>query len=194
MVYMKIKDLVEAPQYAEETDFWLNKTEINKELSDEILKSPTLKVVKHFEGMTLYHCDNTYACIDDKSKEVLYVSEYETQIVSGKKVTVQVKLWKDRLDSRVDKMPRVVFWDYLLPLTGSMMTDELQTSKGARFWTYLVRDAIKKNLFVYAIDLKNNSIIKIGALEFIELIKNDGIWGRTKEHRTKRVIISLNQL
>lgn len=63
----------------------------------------------------------------------------------------QVAVWRDPLDHRTEGVTAKVFFDYLLPKTGYIITDALQTGDGERSWEIQIARAFQRNLFVYFI-------------------------------------------
>jgi phosphoribosylaminoimidazole-succinocarboxamide synthase len=77
-----------------------------------------------------------------------------------------------------------------------MITDELQTVDGKRFWEVRISQAFQNNHFVYFLD-KNSVDKKLQRIEssddFFEYFEPLG-WGSDKAHQNKWFVISLEEL
>lgn len=91
-------------------------------------------------------------------------------------------------------IPKIVFFDYLLPTFGTIVTDTEQTADGKRFWMSAVVEALNNpsKYEVYIFDRSNvkNSVIKINSLEHFETFENT-IWGDSEMFKYKLIAISL---
>lgn len=92
-------------------------------------------------------------------------------------------------------IPKEVFFDYLLPTFGSIITDTQQTVDGKKFWENAIHYALKNlnKYSIYVVDKKSSShiAIKINSLkEFGVLVEH--IWGTNECFKYMLVVIVLN--
>lgn len=91
----------------------------------------------------------------------------------------------------MNKLPTEVFFQYLLPITNSIMTDSQQTPQGEKFWKSAILTAFSNNLNIYIYMVDTQKLIIVSSLQTFNKIK-DGIWGFNDEYQNSRVIISNN--
>jgi hypothetical protein len=190
---MRLHELVEAPQYAQETEFLLNDNDINMEFYNEILEDPTLVKLEDMSGCTLYKTDWCISALDLNTKKVIFHNEYEITTAADLKVAVQKKLWRDRLDARSRSIPVNVFWKYVFTMVNRVMTDDLQTMKGSNFWINLVVDSFAKGIKVGIYLSDEDKVHEVTDAQFKQLLNKKQIWGYSPDFRKVRVIIG-NQL
>jgi hypothetical protein len=182
-----VQDLFEMPEIIGNEDFGLDSKKINADIATYILNDASTVKVGDIKGHTLYKCDNKYAIIENDM--VVYYVKYEISHIKLLKSDAiqQVALWRD-IDSEYNDVASVIFFDYLLPMTGCMVTDLYQTEYGQRFWESRVNDAFKKSLNVLYVDTTSGNIVKMKDIAHLRELK-DEIWGDGEQYQHRRVVI-----
>lgn len=182
------QELFEMPEIIGNEDFGFNSKRINSEIANSILNDSNTSKVGNLKGHTLYKCDNKYAMIEDGL--VVYYVKYEKSHVNILKSDAiqQVALWRD-VDSEYNDVASVIFFDYLLPETGYIVTDLYQTEYGQRFWESRIKDAFKRNLKVLYVNTQTNKVVPILKMDDLYNLKNE-IWGDGEQYQSRRVVIA----
>jgi len=82
-----------------------------------------------------------------------------------------------------------VFWNHLFPIHGTIMTDAQQTQRGRNFWIGVVKQAFKKNLFIYRVDLIGRGIDQLHSYE--DFVKwSSTLYGEHKRHENERIVVT----
>lgn len=199
---MNLEDLFESPQWIESQEFGLDKISSNISRAKELLgDSKQAMIAEIFPSVNLYKIANQYALInvvDQYSPVIWYYVKYETKYRKFLNNTCiqQVVVWRKMTEPKTDGFAKKMFFDYLLPETGCIITDALQTSSGQRFWMARINDAFSLSLPVYMVDLMPpQKIIKLENPQDIDtLLSDESVWGDHKSYQTKRIIITQNQL
>lgn len=93
----------------------------------------------------------------DSDEEIVYFSAYRAlQGIAYKGFpgipTNQVLVWRDKSNPLYRGLPVRVALDYILTLTGSIVTDKEQSKDGANMWQQLAERAIERGYSVWKID------------------------------------------
>lgn len=183
--------LFEMPEMIGGEDFGLESDKINHEMAGSFIRDKSTIKVGDINGHQLYKCDNRYAVIEDDNgtPTIKYLVKYEINHISliGKDAVQQVALWRDT-DSQYNNIANKIFFDYILPQTGCIVTDLYQTEYGQRFWDSRVKDALKLGHEVYFIDSNVKSIDKIESYSMLRELKSH-IWGNGDQYQHRRIII-----
>jgi len=150
-----------------------------------------LQVIDEFR--ILYNYKNMYFVLDNETKQILYYMQYETSYSSklGGSFLWQSLIWRAKNVLQVKRLPHEIFFKILLPKYGTIITDGQQTDKGQNFWNYQIHNAINNNLNVYYYEDLSNYLEKINSEREFELaINKHDIWGDTKAHEHKLMVIT----
>lgn len=186
--------LQEMPKDIEPLDWHkLNDATENEELyrkfsADKYKKS----ILKVFDKAEIFQQGSQYFCLDSRLKRVTYYMKYEVKN-NGKlgQFVWQSLVWSDPIASYISGIPKKMFFDYLLPKFGTVITDSQQTWDGKRFWKLRITEAFEKGLNVYFCNFANHEIIKINdADDFRKYESLKEIWGPSDPHKMKRMVIS----
>lgn len=178
---------------------------------DDIIKNKNhVNKLKKKNGTELYSVDNRfslyeypqeYAYIDMDEGILLYDMKYQTKkIVINDDLKIyavhQVRVWRNVNSPYTGRIPTKIFFDYLLPKTGIIITDSQQSLYGKAFWYNRIGDAFDKGLYVYYVDVMRPKPIQIVRIcDDRELRKYDSdIWGQHKKHMSRKIIISNRDL
>jgi hypothetical protein len=188
----EIGGLLESPQSINASEFGFNQSKVNQGQAEKLLADKRCKPVGQINGNTLYKIGNKYALIDTNNKQIDYYVQYENKWVTLLKTNAiqQVMVWA-RKGQQGRGIAQDIFFNYLLPETGCMITDSFQTPDGERFWGNMVANALQTNLNVYYIDIMpfNLTIKKINNMDEFESLRSE-IWGDQQRKQEKRVIIT----
>lgn len=138
----------------------------------------------------------TFFCLDSDTKRVTYYLKYEVAKHSqlGQYVW-QSMVWTDLNCDYIRGFPQKIFFDFLLPKYGCIVTDSEQTWYGQRFWQLRISEALKKGLFVYYFDFKLKQLVQVNDwAEFEQIEKDHDVWGPHTQNEFKRMIISNRKL
>lgn len=194
---MKLHDiLTEAPGLISDTDeFDLKYPKTNSIRARQILNNPKSVIIWSYnDHIHLYELKNTYALVDTIKFTILYWVKYEITYskFTEKQTVTQVEVWREKGEQQITSgIPKTVFYEILLPKTGNMLTDVLQTKDGKGFWLDRIGDAFKLGLYVYYVSLiPPREIIQLHNLQDVYTVEHK-TWGNPAHiFRTKKIIIT----
>lgn len=176
----------------------LDEFSINRAQYTYLINLADKTVIKTFnENRILYFIDDKYFVLDTEQKKILYYLQYETSFSSklGGSFLWQSLVWRDKKAKELNTLPHKLFFEKLLPKYKTVVTDGKQTLDGQRFWDYQIACAIENNLNIYYYNTKTKFLEKISSLiEFEKAIQKYEIWGNTKLHEQKLMVITSKQL
>lgn len=167
--------------------------EIYRKFSADKYKKSVLKV---FDKAEIFKDGSRYFCLDSRLKRVTYYMKYEVKN-NGRlgQFVWQSLVWSFPAASYISGIPQKMFFEFLLPKFGTIVTDSQQTWDGKRFWRLRIAEALEKKLNVYFYDFSNHEIEKIEDYDhFAECDLKRGIWGPSNIHQMKRMVISNKEL
>lgn len=196
---MKVEDLFESPVLVEPTTFNLYNKRFNKKLAHKLLQSSKRRVIYSInDDIHLYEYPQAYALIDISTKEILYYMKYKFLRKSflPKPAAQQVLVWRNMKSAKTGRIASKIFFDFLLPKTGIVVTDAEQTENGQEFWFNRIGEAFEKRLFVYYVDIMQPiKIIRINGYKDLDnYVDKYQIWGDHKKNLSRRIIISDTEL
>jgi len=198
---MKLEDLYETPQSIGDIgeDHPLNNRAQNAKLAYKYLADKRKKLIKQLaDGVNLWELPIEYVGIDQRTNppRVIYYVRYEVQNLGyiGRKAASQVLVWRSRAGQITSGLASNIFFNYILPKTGTIVTDYLQTKEGAGFWEDRINDALSSNKFVYYVNFLPPRVIKqITNIDELRAMRNT-VWGDHQKYRQRRLIITSHQL
>jgi hypothetical protein len=197
---MKVKELlIEMPQnllrLSKIDD--LSIVDVNRAKFHFLSKLENKKVIEELDNKhQLINVDNIYFVLDYSNKKVLYYMEYNTSF-SNKVGSFlwQSLVWRDKNSPIVLALPHKIFFEILLPKYKVISTDGKQTDDGKRFWYYQIGYAFKNNLNVYYFNLQSKELLFLeNNTVFLETVQKYDIWGDTKDHQNKLILITSKNL
>jgi len=211
MSNLKRQSLFEMPRRIPlpDNEFGLKNTAHNKKIANSIMLNKNAVVLEEFTyHRKLYKYKNKFALIDTDNAVLLYYMRYQNQYIKylQAEVTSEVLLWKNRSQYLVGltNITSRVFFEYLLPINGIIMTDTLHTEPGELFWLKRIEEALSKKLYVYYINLlpvdqnTNREIVRINDILDILYLSGDNVmknpWGNEEKYEASRILISINEL
>lgn len=134
---------------------------------------------------------------DRENPQIAYAVDIElTDEKINQKSCTQILVWKRPLNEEALIGFAAKMFNHFLKKYIVMITDELQTVDGKRFWEVRISQAFQNNYFVYFFD-KNSVDKKLQQIEssddFFETFEPLG-WGNDKAHQNKWFVISLAAL
>ena len=170
-------------------DFKLSDDSFNSNYNKELLKSSKTKILETFDDFTdskLYKSGNKIFLSDGFKIYyfVHYVEKYQPLL--GEKAITQIKVWRSNSSGGISHLPSYVFYNYLLPITGVIITDIEQTDDGKRFWWDRIVQSLRNGDFVYFINLMSpkREVTRITSYkEFKELDQKYSIWAKASEYK-----------
>lgn len=176
----------------------------NTKLAQGILKSSKSILVEVTDlGNRLYKNGNKFILVDSHNVKVLYYIKWQDVYVNliNKQVSKINLHWRDRRIFESRNLSTHVFFDLLLPINGSIMTDYKQTEHGRNFWFKVIDESLNRKLNVLVVNFlqtdqnNKNQIIPIkNRMDFHSLLISDGEgnspWGRQQKFEARRIIIS----
>lgn len=156
-------------------------------LSAEILGQP-------YKNADLVRKGREYAVLDHEKKEITYYMEYREKSFGGHRTVFQNFIWRNLTVPELAGLPTKVFFEYLLPIHGKIVTDQVQTDFGKGFWRNAIGVAISKGLHVYFFDLnKKERPTEIKDQSDFDAVV-DLVWGSGEPNRWRLVMISKEKL
>lgn len=188
-----VKDLFEMPEMIGDEDFGLESDVINKEMAQSFLRDKDTQNLGKLKNHTLYKQNNRLALIDTtvgETPHILYYLKYEINHLNilNCDAAQQVAVWKEH-GGETNDIASEMFFTFLLPLVGCIVTDLYQTTYGKRFWLDRVADAIKIGLKVLYINTDTNKITTINDMNKLKSLQKE-IWGDGEQYQHRRVVIA----
>lgn len=196
---MKIEDLFEAPQeiFDLPEDHLLNVQKTNAIETSKLLADNRLKLIKQLsDNINLYEVGPKYVVIDERTlpKRCIYYVKYSLKNINyvvNRQAVSQILVWKKvGASSVLSGLPSKIFFDYLLPKTGLIITDYQQTSNGRRFWGDRIAGALERGLYVYYVNLQPERVL--GQITNVDQLDNlsSFLYGKHQKYRQRRIFIT----
>jgi len=104
------------------------------------------------------------------------------------KATTQVALWRTGHIAFIEGATKTLFFNVVLPRTGCVLSDRLQTEDGRRFWTARLRDALNLDFNIALANFDRHEVASVTTFrQVFEL--SAAAWGDAKTHQNKRWLI-----
>lgn len=194
-------ELFEMPMNINAVEFQMDVPNVNRRVAMDFRQhGEVLEEIS--DDSALYQLKNRIALVRytaGKPTAIIYYVQWKEIFhkMIGHKAISQVAVWADSVDPRSSGIARRIFWEFLLPICGVMITDALQSPDGKRFWRNRVADAFKQDLHVYYINLMQSKggapgeLTEIGSVDaFAELAADKNFWGDQELHQARKIIIS----
>lgn len=195
----EIQDLFEAPEIVGDTQFGLDVGNINIPYARQTLSDKKTIKIGDLKGHGLYKRGHEIMLIDNSDPNVpkiIYFVKFIRKKIHyiNRESIQQIAVWRESGSVAVG-VASDIFFNYLLPLTGCIVTDLYQTSNGQRFWEDRIHDALSRGLHVYFLDVMPPSRRCIPILNVNDLSthKNE-IWGGGQKFHERRVIITSSEV
>lgn len=166
-----------------------------KELAT-LLSKKTPKFLEHYpdaNGGELFSVgDDTngyyYLKVDD---DLIYFVRYRRVKANGNSFGRQVLVARKRSNILSTGVALHVFYKYLLPRFGALVSDTQQTQHGKAFWDYAIAAAFKRAILVYFLDRRAtpNRVLRMSTPKDVDLNSKE-IWGTEQGHLRTHVVIS----
>jgi hypothetical protein len=147
-------------------------------------------------GINFYQLPENYFVLDETNynvPRVIYFVWYKLQNLGyiAKQAACQILVWRTSgYPITLRGFAQHIFFDYILPKTGTIVTDYQQTSKGRGFWGDRIGEALNIGKYVYYVNFQPDRIIKqiINIRELEDL--SDIAYGDHQKYRQRRLIIT----
>jgi hypothetical protein len=195
-----IEILVESPNIiGAYTPITLTNSIQNNQLYNKLLNNAHRKLYKILNDDTkIYTLGQKIFCLNHKRKKITYYMEFKKSYsnIIGNHVQ-QVFLWSlDNNDYELN-LPTTIFWEYLLPKYGSILTDSKQSWDGRRFWKRQINRALHTSgVYVYYVDFGTREVYEINDEMDWEIFEDRGIsvWDIGPKYEMRRILISNKRL
>ena len=136
--------------------------------------------------------------VSSKSGEIIYFVRFVKKSIFSNQLGRQVLLWRSKEadeDGHVAAagFARYVFFRYLLPKFGALISDTQQTGRGRDFWDYALETAFEESKFVYMLQAKPRVLVLLSSLADVKANAKT-IWGYIPDHEKTGIIISTKPL
>jgi hypothetical protein len=124
---------------------------------------------------------------------VKYESKSYQSLLAGRMIK-QLLVQRNLFSSYSAQIPKIVFFEYLLPTFGTIITDTKQTPDGKKFWVNAVMDALKdpSKYSVYVLNKNKGETTEITSPKEFHQSTNK-IWGDDNCFQHVLLAISLKQ-
>lgn len=192
-----MEKLLAMPSLCDTTDFGLSDESFNRSQGLKWLKrNPT--IVEKLPNSTLYrvgsHEQGFFFLWEPAEKLVGYYIRYEVKRSKFHGVSVtQTALWRSLTSPDSEDMTRHVVFSILLEEYPAIMSDQIQTEEGRRFWLDLMTKALTRKYKVSLVNFLSRKILDINSSAELRLLStsssdNPWSWNSTK-HRSIRFMI-----
>ena len=109
----------------------------------------------------------------------------------------QFVLWSSGENEYELNLPDEMFWEYMLPKYGSILTDSKQSWKGKQFWQRQIYKALRiPEVHIYYVDFGTREVYEINDAVDWEIFNDRGIevWEKEPIHEMRRILISEKRL
>src|ERR1700737_1250754 len=183
------------PTLCDTTDFGLDNEVYNKKCGLEWLARKP-QVIEEIFGATLYrvgsHEQGFFFLWDPVSNLVGYYIKYSVKRTKlhGMSVT-QTALWRNLLVPSSENITRHVFYDILLKEYPAIMSDQIQTDDGKRFWLDQLTKSLTRGYSVCLVDFNTRELQPIDThADLRNLISTKSPWAwASMKHRALRFMI-----
>lgn len=198
---MKLIDiLVETPNIiGAYTPITLTNSIQNNQLYNKLLNNAHRKLYKILnDDAKIYTLGQKIFCLNHKRKKITYYMEFKKSYsnIIGNHVQ-QAFLWSvDNNDYELN-LPTTIFWEYLLPKYGSILTDSKHSWDGRRFWKRQINRALHTSgVYVYYVDFGTREVYEINDEIDWEIFEDRGIgvWDIGPKYEMRRILISNKRL
>ena len=190
-----IQGTFESPQLINPTDFKLYDEAKNKLLASNLFDQKN-SVFEETSAYVIFLTGDLLnghvVLLDKKTKLVDYLVKYNTanNPLIGKSIT-QVKLWRNMASPWVNGLTSTIFFDLLLQMQPTIVSDDQQTEKGREFW---IRQMSKASIIGLAVGLADFNTSSISwckeTADFRTWIETTNAWGNQPHFMGLRFIIS----
>jgi len=173
---------------------------LDTSLIDYVRKKIEEKLRKHVKPVGTYKGANVYKFGDSENgyvilvedSEVIYFVKYKRISFNGTRHARQVLVWRNNTAFPAIGFADFVFFQRLLPTFKSLVSDQLQTEGGKKFWQFAVNKAIDQGLYVYLYDrsIRPNTLILLPTFNDAK-VHTKTLWGQTERDKYRLLIISL---
>ena len=197
---MNLSDLTESPQKIGPLD--------PKNIQDAITackkgfdRAKKLDVIDTDANVALYELEegrNGYFFIwEPSTNSVIYVMRYST-VCFDKKLGIaesarQILIWRSSNSVFVYGIWRKIFWDYLMPKYGVIVSDSEQTDDGARIWMGVAAKAFETGYTVRLMDTNDSTFIDMHTKAEFDMSK-ESAWGSSSFFRRKIFAVFKSEL
>jgi hypothetical protein len=135
--------------------------------------------------LNLYSLPDKIVALNEESEKVIYLVQFITKMVFGKRAITQVKVWRDKTETITKGLAEQIFFEFLLPQADCIVSDGQQTDYGRSFWELRIYDAFSRGLPVYLIDQNKRTKQRLQTPdEFLEMA--DQWWGDDPKFQAKK--------
>jgi hypothetical protein len=185
-------ELFESPKEIADMRFAVEDETRGKEWLAKLLAEPDHQIVGEFGGVPIHRASNYF--FTEKDGRLSYFVRFEEKrfpLTKDRYVT-QIAVEADRVTAPTG-VASYVFFEYLLPMHGAVMTDNAQTRLGKIFWQRQVKLAIERGDAVFFIDTTNRVARKIFDRQSYDNAARDA-YGTLDRHRNLRLLITTKPL
>lgn len=190
-----------------DNEFGLKTDSYNRRIATAVKNNPQTVVLETFpHNRLLCKYKNKFMVLDTDRTVILYYMHYRIGYNSFLKqyITCEVLHWKNRGQymAGLSNISSHVFFKYLLPINGTVMSDHLHTEFSESFWVRRIEEAFGLNLNVYYLNILpvsstiNREIIRLDSIDdFLELTNPDNRvnrspWEVERKYEGRRILIS----
>lgn len=110
-----------------------------------------------------------FLVVDKAGGEAKLMVRYDIAAHPGLgRAATQIELWRDVAYAPANGQARRVFFEFLLPLTGTVLSDAIQTRDGMRFWINMMATSHASGLEVGLHDEHTRSVIPFDGVTPLE--------------------------
>ena len=162
------------------------------------LKGPSAKYIGKYRGGRVYAFGDLqvgYVVLVDEDGDIVYFVRHKRVSHNALRLGRQVLLWRHSGSLISYGFAQHIFFDYLLPEYGALISDKEQTRDGKRFWSNAIAHALDLKKKVYFLDRRYNSntLHPIESSRDVKRYEND-IWGTKAQHIYTFAVISNQEL
>lgn len=184
------------------TPDWADTPEKNADHLDYLLELNPKVITKYKKGTKNWEVNY----VTDNDLDIYFVHDFgliqycvevETFNLTGEltlKTVAQTSVWRNKDYLGLFGIANWLFINILFPQYGTIMSDNIQSRDGKRFWANRVSDMLESNIFVYGITMLNNKTSKVNLIVSEDDTIDFYSQGSDYSGMNKRLLISKKKL
>ena len=145
-------------------------------------------------GSANLYTDEERFFITNVDNAIVFTATYEAEIVNYFNVLTNLRIWRSMYYSFGDiSLSHKMFFKYILPIKGIVVSDKSRTAEGKRFWEARVAEALALGFYSYVFNEDTETFHPIDSYSSLSKKSNE-IWDYKGDFLNYRIFISTKAL